>query len=119
MLYDPKKQEPEVVQMCTYFYGKIRSLRCVGKWVIISNGRSDYFVSSPSDKGLAHLSVGKRRLVIIKGGKIAAIYIRRRPQLMNLINRLANGDNPDESTLTSYKPIYPEGMSKLKKKGNG
>ncbi len=103
----------ESFPVCTFFCGTVRAIEQISKGARISNGHNSYTISSVSDKGLEHLPVGKRRLVVICSGKIVAVYIRPRIQL---IRRLESESELGEAVLLSYRPIYPEGFAKLEKK---
>lgn len=96
----------------TFFYGTINSLQALDKGVSVSTVRASYFIASANDKGLEHLVIGKRRLVIIKNGKIMAVFIRPR---IRLIRRL-EAEEFNEKTIAGYRPIYPAGLSHLPKK---
>lgn len=103
----------EMFPVCTFFCGVVRAIEQVSKGARISNGHTTYAISSVSDKGLEHLPVGKRRLVVICSGKIVAVYIRPRIQL---IRRLESESELEADVLMRYRPIYPEGFAKHEKK---
>jgi hypothetical protein len=89
--------------VCTFFCGMVRSVVANRRGVTISNGHAEYVVQSSNDEGLAHVPVGKRRLVVICRGKIVAVYIRPR---MSLIQLLRSDDEPSSSILAKFNPIY-------------
>ncbi len=58
---------------------------------------------SPNDPGLSHVLSGRRRMIIVKGGVIWAVYSRPR---IKLLRKLERGDFVTAEVLELYSPRY-------------
>lgn len=93
-------QKPE--QLCTYLYGKVIAQYLKGTMVEVSIKDSSLKVSA-SDKGLPYVSINKRRLVVVRGSHIVAVFVRPRRRLFL---KFGVGESITDPFLRSLRPKY-------------
>ncbi len=86
----------------SFFYGRITGLVLRGSLIQIFTRESELRVGA-QDPGLKYISVGKRRLVVVRGSHIVAVYIRPR---RHLFLKFGAGLPVTDSFLLSLRPRY-------------
>lgn len=60
---------------------------------------------SPDDPGLAKIQAGKRRMIIVKDGKIIAVFGRPRIKLLRMLEQ---GAAVTQDFIDCFSPMYPK-----------
>lgn len=87
----------------SFFYGRITGLKTVGTTLVEISTRESSLKVHLKDPGIPYIPIGRRRLVVVRGGRVVAVYIRSRRKLFL---RFGSCERVSDDFLKSLRPKY-------------
>ena len=87
----------------SFFYGRITGLKTVGTAQVEISTRESSLRVGVKDSGIPFVPIGRRRLVVVRGARIVAVYIRPRRKLFH---KFGASEEVTDEFLRSLRPRY-------------